>query len=112
MIQTMVAPQPKVSVARTKQSYRNIFYLLLSFPLGLCYFVILVPGILLGIGTLIIWIGVPILCALVALWWQFAAFERFLAMRWLHVRIAPMSGGVPRPAGFVPLRCTLCRDAM
>jgi signal transduction histidine kinase len=100
MIQTMVAPQPKVSVARTKQSYRNIFYLLLSFPLGLCYFVILVPGILLGVGTLIIWIGVPILCALVALWWQFAAFERFLATRWLHVRIAPMSVGVPRPAGW------------
>jgi len=102
MIQTstMVAPQPKVSVARTKQSYRNILYLLFSFPLGLCYFVLLVPGILLGIGTLIIWIGVPILFCLLTLWWQFATFERFLAMRWLQVRIAPMSVGMPRPAGW------------
>lgn len=100
MIQTMVAPQPEarvVRVARDKQTYRNILYLWLSFVFGLCYFTILVPGILLGIGTLIIWIGVPILFAMVVLWWQFAVFERFLAIRLLRVRVAPLSaGGAPR----------------
>ena len=96
----MVEPQPKtrvVRVARDRQTYRNMLYLWLSFFFGLCYFVILVPGILLGIGTLIIWIGVPILFAVVALWWQFALFERFLAIRLLRVRVSPMSaGGMPR----------------
>lgn len=98
--QTMVAPQPKtrvVRVARERQTCRNLLYMWLSFFCGICYFVVLISGITLGISTLIIWIGVPILFALVALWWQFAAFERRLAIRLLRVRIAPLSaGGMPR----------------
>jgi hypothetical protein len=58
----------RVSVAREIQSYKNIGYLLCSFFLGLFYFVLLVPGICLGIGTLIIWLGVPILFAVMWLW--------------------------------------------
>jgi hypothetical protein len=38
-----------------------ITYLLLSFPLGLAYFIIIVTGLSLSLGTLIIWIGVPLL---------------------------------------------------
>lgn len=102
MIQTMVAQQREervVRVARDGQTYRNMLYLWLSFFFGLCYFSILVPGIFLGIGTLIIWIGVPILFAMVVLWWQFAVFERFLAIRLLRVRVAPMSAGGMSRAG-------------
>src|SRR5262249_8875508 len=95
MIHTMVAPQQKSSVARDKQTYINILYLLLSFPLGLCYFVVLVTGIALGVSTLIIWIGVLILLLVMSLWWYFALFERQMAMRWLHVEIAPMSVASP-----------------
>ncbi len=36
------------------QSYLNMIYLLLAFPLGVCYFVFLVTGLSLGIGLLII----------------------------------------------------------
>ncbi|MGH2479662.1 MAG: sensor domain-containing protein, partial [Ktedonobacteraceae bacterium] len=82
-------------VAREAQSYSNMLYLLLSFPLGLCYFCVLVPGILLGIGTLVIWIWVPILLLLMSAWWGLAAFERRIAMRYLHVDIAPMSVASP-----------------
>ncbi len=78
-------------VAQDKQSYRNMLYLLLSFPLGLIYFIVLVTGIVLGISTLVIWIGVPILLFVMSAWWQAAAFERSIAMRWLGVRIAPLS---------------------
>jgi len=98
MAQTFSARRPKLSVARDPQSYKNIGYLLLSFFLGLGYFVILVSGITLGITTLMIWIGVPLLFGLLVLCWQFAAFERALAMRWLNVKIAPLSLGSP-PAG-------------
>jgi hypothetical protein len=38
-----------------------ITYLLLSFPLGLTYFIIIITGLSLSLGTLIIWIGVPLL---------------------------------------------------
>lgn len=100
MVQTLQTIQPKVSMMRNAQSYRNILYLLFSFFLGLGYFVILVPGILLGIGTLVIWIGVPILFGMVLLWWQFAAFERYLAINWLHVSVAPLSAGVPGRQGW------------
>ncbi len=78
-------------VAQDKQSYRNMLYLLLSFPLGLIYFIVLVTGIVLGISTLVIWIGVPILLFVMSAWWQAAVFERSMAMRWLGVRIAPLS---------------------
>jgi two-component system phosphate regulon sensor histidine kinase PhoR len=100
MVQTFSANRPKASVARTGQTYKNIGYLLFSFFLGPCYFVILVSGILLGITTLMVWIGVPILFSMLVLWWQFAAFERALAMRWLKVKIAPLSLGLPTQGGW------------
>lgn len=87
--------QAAFRVALDKQSYRNMLYLLLSFPLGLGYFVALVAGIALGIGTLIIWIGVPILIAIMIAWWYVAAFERHLTMRLLRVSIAPMGTAAP-----------------
>ena len=90
----------RVSVARDMQSYKNISYLLCSFFLGLLYFVVLVTGICLGIGMLIIWLGVPILFAVTWLCWQFAAFERSLAISWLGVSIAPMSIAPTRSVGW------------
>lgn len=44
-----------------KQTYKNIFYLLLSFPLGTLYFVFLMTGLTLGFGLTVILIGIPIL---------------------------------------------------
>lgn len=87
--------QRRVSVALDKQSYKNIGYLFCSFFLGLCYFVLIVPGICLGVGTLIIWLGVPILFAVMWLWWQFAFFERALAISWLGIKIAPLEVKAP-----------------
>jgi len=82
-------------IARNRQSYMNILYLLVSFPLGLAYFAFLVTGIALGIGTLVVWIGALILILMISAWWQIAAFERSLAMRWLHVNIPPLSYSSP-----------------
>src|SRR5579884_1736704 len=78
-------------VAQDTQTYRNILYLLLSFPLGTGYFVFLMVGLTLGLSTLIIWVGVPILIFTMSIWWQLATFERSLAIRLLGVTIAPMS---------------------
>ena len=80
-------------VIQDRQSYRNLLYLLLSFPLGLCYFVFLVTGIALGGGTLIIWLGVPILLLTMSAWWQLASFERRMAIHWLSITVPPLTLG-------------------
>ena len=78
-------------VSTTKQAPLMVLYLLLSFPLGLFYFVFLVCGISIGISTLIIWIGVPISMLTIAGWRYLAVFERKMAIDWLNVDIRPIS---------------------
>lgn len=95
MINVMQNTTENHDITRDIQSYRNMFYLLLSFPLGLIYFCVLVSGISLVLSTLMIWIGVPILLLLISAWWAFAAFERRLAIHYLRVDIAPMSIATP-----------------
>jgi two-component system phosphate regulon sensor histidine kinase PhoR len=75
---------------KRQQTYTNIVYLLLSFPLGLLYFVFLAVGLTLGIGTLVIWLGVPILLSVQWLWWHAAIIERNMAINWLKVNVPPM----------------------
>jgi hypothetical protein len=82
-------------VAIRPQTYLNMLYLLLAFPLGLFYFIYLVVGLSLGIPLIIIWIGLLILPAVLAGWWIFAAFERQLAIWLLLVNIPPMSRPIP-----------------
>ena len=62
------------------QTYINIFYLLLAFPLGIAYFVFLVTGISVGASLIIIWVGVPILALVLAGSWAMCEFERMLAV--------------------------------
>jgi hypothetical protein len=69
------------------QTYLNLVYLFLAFPLGLTYFIILITGISLGIGLLILWVGFLILVAVLALSWAFTIFERQLAINLLRIHI-------------------------
>src|SRR5947209_8284276 len=95
-----------------QQSYINMLYLFISFPLGLTYFVLLVAGIATGLSTSIIWIGVPILMGLMSMWWQLAAFERSMAQQMLHVSIPPMSYPFPRQRTFWQKLQDQLRDSM
>ena len=45
------------------QTWRNVLYLMVSFPLGLVYFVFTVTGICVGTGLALIAVGIPILSA-------------------------------------------------
>ena len=80
-------------VVTDPQSFINIFYLLLSFPLGIAYFVFLVTGISLGFGLLIIWVGVPILGVVLAGSWVLCELERMLAIGLLKEDIPPTARG-------------------
>jgi two-component system, OmpR family, phosphate regulon sensor histidine kinase PhoR len=82
-------------VAQDKQSYTNMLYLLVSFPLGLAYFVLLINGMVLGIATSLL-IAIFILPLFITIWRNLAAFERSMAIQWLHVDIPPMSYPSPK----------------
>jgi hypothetical protein len=73
------------------QTYLNLIYLFLAFPLGLIYFILLVTGLSLGIPLIIIWVGLFILAGVFALSWILTAFERLMAISLLRVDIPPMT---------------------
>ncbi len=81
------------------QSYLNILYLLLAFPLGIFYFVFLITGFSLGLALLIIWIGLLILPLMFAGSWLLAMFERQLAIWLLNEKIPPMAQPLPPEKG-------------
>lgn len=92
-------PTTFFSVVTDVQSYINILYHLLAFPLGIFYFVFLVTGIAVGVGLIVVWVGIPILLLVMAGWWAMAAFERVMTARLLNVSIAPMSREEPPEPG-------------
>ncbi len=71
--------------AKKTHTANSILYLLLSFPLSLLYFLLIIAGISIGFSTLVIWVGVPILfLTLLGLRW-IAAVERDVTARLLHI---------------------------
>ncbi len=84
--------ESKFRVLWEKQTYLNLLYLLVSFPLGIFYCVFLLLALISSISTTTTAIlGVAILLLVIFVWWRLARFERNLAMRWLHVEISPMA---------------------
>ncbi len=63
-------------------TYGNLLYLLLAFPLGLIYFVLLTTGISLGLGLYLIVVGLPLMVLVLMLWRQLVKLEQLQA-RWL-----------------------------
>ena len=66
-----------VATALSPAPWRAALFMLLSFGLGIAAFVCLVTAIAVGIGTLIIWIGIPILVATMVAWRWAARLERW-----------------------------------
>lgn len=91
MAEVGIALQDFVRVVYERQTYKNILYLLFSFPLGTAYFLFLVTGLSLGFGLLLVWIGIPVLVLVFLAWWEIASFERQMAIWLLGVDIPPMS---------------------
>ena len=85
-------------VVADPQSYRNIAYLLLAFPLGTLYFVFLVTGLSLGFGLIITLIGIPILLLVLSGSWALCRFERQVAITLLNEDI-PLSVSHPASGG-------------
>ncbi|MGH7563173.1 MAG: sensor domain-containing protein [Gemmatimonadota bacterium] len=78
-----------LGVVTWRQTYLNILYLLLGFPLGLAYFIFYVVGGSLGVGLFILLIGAVLLLLLILAAQWLGAFERLLAVHLLDVPIVP-----------------------
>ena len=75
-------------VIAKRQTYLNMLYLLLSFILGIFYFVFLVTGISIGLGMVLALVGVPILVGMIFLWREFAKFEKYQTEKILGVKLS------------------------
>jgi len=75
-------------VVTRPRTWLNLLFHVLAFPLGLFYFVFLVTGLSVGLGTVIIWVGVPILLLVAGAWWLFGSFERIQARALLGADVA------------------------
>ena len=60
------------------QTYRNLCYLMVMFPLGIVYFTLLAVGFTTGVALVIIVIGLPIIVLSLAVVVGFARLERTL----------------------------------
>ena len=84
-------------VIARKATYAKLLYLLLSFPLGILYFVLIVTGLSLGLGLIITLVGIPILVGVLAACYSLAVVERGLAAGLLDAKIKAPSRGEPPP---------------
>jgi signal transduction histidine kinase len=80
-------PSRVVGVVARGQTWLNAGYVLLAFPTGLAYFVVLVVGISVGAALAVLVIGIGILLVTLAAWRAMAAIERGLARALLGVPI-------------------------
>ena len=92
------------------QTWRNLLYLLLSFPLGLIYFITVVVLLSLGVGMIVILAGIPILILAFALIRGFVAGERML-LRNLLGAVVREPAPVRRPPGLVDRMMSYLGDA-
>jgi signal transduction histidine kinase len=92
------------------QTWLNVGYVLLAFPTGVAYFVVLVVGISVGAALAIVIVGLFILLGTLVAWRGMAAFERGLARGLLGVPIARPAD--LRELGLVARVTTWLRDPM
>jgi hypothetical protein len=90
------------------QTYLNLCYLLLAFPLGLAYVVFVSVGVGLGVGLAVLVVGVPLLAVTVVAALAAGTLERALARFLLDVDVRGQS--VPTRASWRARAKTLATD--
>jgi hypothetical protein len=92
------------------QTWRNLLYLFISFPLGLIYFVVTVVLLSVGAGLIVILVGVPILILAFTLVRGFVVAERAL-LRTLLDAVVPDPAPVRRPPRLLDRMMSYLSDA-
>ena len=68
-----------IGVPFQRQTYRNLAYLLLAFPLGIAYFTVITTGLSTGLSLVVTLLGVPIIVGTLAVTLGIGSFEAKLA---------------------------------
>ena len=79
------APEPIDYTQRTYSSIDAIIFNLLALPLSIVYFTLITVGLSLGIGTVVLWIGLPITVATLWLIRGMGSIERQMIRSLLHI---------------------------
>ncbi len=103
------------NVLKSGQSYRNIAYLLLTFPLGLMHFVILAIGLSTGLSLALVGVGLFVLWGLLGFSGVLANMERWLSNQLLQTDLHGDDGTLFelknknnwRAAGYIALKFPL-----
>jgi len=82
------------------RTYLSIAYLLISLPLGIAYFTLMVVGFAVGFGAMIVVFGIPVLVLTVSLTWKFMSLERAMAASVLGEEIAAPFADADRQPSF------------
>lgn len=70
------------------KTYLSLVYLLLQFPLGIIYFLYIVPAVLVVLVLLITWVGIPLgILFLISIFW----------LSWFHGRVSEAFLGIRMP---------------
>lgn len=72
---------------KSKLTASAILYLFLSFPLGLIYFILTIVLLSVGVSTVIIWVGLPLLLLMLLMLRGIAKLERDMAAVMLHIEM-------------------------
>jgi two-component system phosphate regulon sensor histidine kinase PhoR len=86
-----------MGLMRDPRTYIRLVYLVLAFPLGVIYFVVIVTGVSAGMSLALVIVGFPILILTMLTWLLFARIERELAIHMLGASVRPMSVPGPTP---------------
>lgn len=87
-------------VTRRWETYASLFYLLLSFPIAIASWVVLVTLLATGGGLAVTLAGIPLLVATMFLWSSYADVERLLSNTLLRTEIRPLPFGRERGLGW------------
>lgn len=77
-----------VGVVAEPQTYKNLIYLLLTFPLGLSYFVTLVVMFSVGVALSFLLVGIPLVLVTVLVIHELTAVERWQARHLLGAEVS------------------------
>lgn len=76
-----------VGVFARRQAYQNLVSLLLTFPLGLGYFILLTSGLSVDFNFLVVLAGMPILVGILLISDRILVFERWLVANLLGTEV-------------------------
>ncbi|WP_267643961.1 sensor domain-containing protein [Haloarchaeobius amylolyticus] len=93
------------------QTYKNLAYLAVQFPLGIAYFTTLVASLALGISLSLVLVGIPLLLGTLVLVTGIVRAEGELANQLLTVDVETRDVGIELEEGLLPYTKGLLLDA-